>query len=105
MSKRPKLRLSRLRDIGWSLWDPMGLKDEGVHWKDLPNADEYDTYLLRAAGMIRQGETLEDVTNYLVQTDVESTALERAVVTDRAKSVVIAIRDDKHLWSDGGETG
>ncbi len=103
MSKRPKLRLSRLRDIGWSLWDPIGLKNEGERWEDLHYADEYDTYLMRAAGMLRRGASVEEVTDYLVETEVETMALGRAEVKERARTVVLAIRDDRLLWSDGEE--
>lgn len=61
----PKPRLDVLREIGWRLWDPIGLFD-----KDNPEtmariADEYDTYLKRAAGMLRNGKTVEGVAKYL----------------------------------------
>ena len=54
MSKRPKLRLSRLRDIGWSLWDPIGLNDFGDDWESVTFADEYDSYLIKVAGMLKK---------------------------------------------------
>ena len=28
-SPQPRIRLSKLRDIGWTLWDPIGLLQEG----------------------------------------------------------------------------
>ncbi len=34
MAKHSKIRLSRLRDIGWSLWDPIGVTSKNEHWKD-----------------------------------------------------------------------
>ncbi len=49
----PKIKLSRLRDIGWSLWDLIGLLKSGQRWEDdecRPFANEYDAYLLNAAG-------------------------------------------------------
>jgi hypothetical protein len=43
MNQRIKVRLSRLRDIGWTEWDPIGLcPPEG--WEGIPAADEYDGY-------------------------------------------------------------
>ncbi|MBO9197506.1 hypothetical protein J5277_25655 [Rhizobium sp. 16-449-1b] len=42
----PVIDLSRLRDIGSSLWDPIGLMPEGWTWRDDDAAgfeDEYDT--------------------------------------------------------------
>lgn len=58
---RPEIKLSRLRDIGWEFWDPIGLKD---HREDCE--DEYDTYLLKAAGMIWHNAPQEKVIGYLV---------------------------------------
>ena len=40
MTKRPKIRLSRLRDIGWSTWDPIGLLENNQSWEDVGYADE-----------------------------------------------------------------
>ena len=61
---RPKIKLSRLRDIGWEFWDPIGLKGDRQDCED-----EYDTYLLKAAGMIWHNEPQEEVVDYLV--DIE----------------------------------
>lgn len=55
----PKVRLSRLRDISWSVWDPIGLMGVGQNWQDKdcrPFANEYDGYLLQAAGRLRGGK-------------------------------------------------
>lgn len=58
----PKVRIARVRDIGWNLWDPIGLLGEGGHfpgkWSDDQNqrfADEYDRYLIDAAHQLRRG--------------------------------------------------
>tara|TARA_R110000824_G_scaffold28191_1_gene95033 strand:+ start:328 stop:663 length:336 start_codon:yes stop_codon:yes gene_type:complete len=58
---KPKIELSKLRDIGWEFWDPIGLKEDR---EDIE--DEYDTYLLRAAGMIWHKTPPEDVIAYLL---------------------------------------
>jgi len=42
MSSYPPLKLSRLRDIGWREWDPIGLLPQGDAWESYPEfADEY----------------------------------------------------------------
>lgn len=56
MTSRPKLRLSRLRAIAWSEWNPIGL--------DLPEDgpdDEYDGDVLHAALHLSTDGSLEDV--------------------------------------------
>ena len=99
MNSRPKIRLSRLRDIGWSNWDPIGLLADGENWEGKPFADEYDGYLLRAAGMFRQGETIENIVRYLVQIETDHMGLSyRTGIEERAKSVVLAIQSDEELW-------
>lgn len=44
--RRLNIKLSRLRDIGWAEWDPIGLSDG--NWPDDDCADEYDQYLMNA---------------------------------------------------------
>ncbi len=64
----PKLgsakQLKGLREIGWNSWDPIGLSDDREDCED-----EYDTYLIRAAGMIWNNIPFEDVVEYLL--DIE----------------------------------
>lgn len=67
---RPPLQLSRLRDIGWRLWDPIGLLDPGVSWEGQPFADEYDRYLTSVASMLRDGHSTDECEAYLVQVAV-----------------------------------
>lgn len=74
----PKIRLSRLRDISWSVWDPIGLMGVGQNWQDKycrPFANEYDGYLLQAAGRLRRGETASDIAAYLADIEVEHMGL------------------------------
>ena len=58
------LQLSRLRAIGWTLWDPIGLEDCGGTPPE-GAADEYDSYLVEVAGMIRRGASEEDAASWL----------------------------------------
>jgi hypothetical protein len=96
MSKHSKVNLTRLRDIGWEHWDPIGLV--GI---DGDIADEYDSYLLKAASMIRSGEPDDAVIGYLLRTETETIGIDtREDAPSRAKATVEAIRADKKLWSD-----
>ncbi|MBE1202713.1 hypothetical protein [Aminobacter carboxidus] len=60
------LALSRLRDIGWSAWDPIGLLTLGADWRNEPFADEYDSYLIEAASGLRDGWPVKKATDYLL---------------------------------------
>ena len=67
MSSYPPLKLSRLRDIGWKEWDPIGLLPEGDTWDSHPElADEYDRYLLHAASRLRRYWSVSDAADYLM---------------------------------------
>ena len=96
--KNPKLRLSRLRDIGWKYWDPIGLLDEGDSWEGKPFADEYDTYLRIAAGMVRREVPDDEVAAYLVKIESEHMGLGPATRTS-AFRVIDVIKADPHLWA------
>ena len=99
----PKLKLPRLRDIGWTLWDPIGLMGPEQKWDD-PEcqsfAYEYDGYLIEAAGRLRRGEAAEDVVEYLIQAESEHMGL--GLLRDakeRATRVVMAIDTAPDLWT------
>ena len=97
---RPKLRLSRLRDIGWTLWDPIGLLAEGGTWVGKPFADEYDGYLVHAAGQLRRGAPAQDVVDDLCR--IESAHMGLGAAPDmeaRVRAVVRAMLSDRDLWS------
>ena len=66
MTPRATFKLSRLREIGWQRWDPIGLS--GL--ENTPD-DEYDSYLLQAAGRLWNGVSKEDVAEYLVEIEIE----------------------------------
>ena len=87
MSIGPKFSLSRLREIGWTRWDPIGLN--GIQsCRD----DEYDSYLLQAAGHLWDGRSKEEVTDFLLQVETEHMGLGEAPgVRQRARDVVSAI--------------
>lgn len=66
MPDAKSLDLSRLREIAWSTWDPIGLLAPGADWRNEPFADEYDSYLIEAASGLRNGWPAEKVTDYLL---------------------------------------
>lgn len=110
---QPRVKLSKLRDIGWVLWDPIGLLGPpgspfGV-WSEedhLSFADEYDRYLVSAASQIRRGEADEIVAAYLQDVEMNHMGLGRGRDTwKRAVAVVKAIRSEKDLWTWPDEQG
>ena len=102
LTPRPKLKLSRLRDIGWSIWDPIDLMSSEQSWNDeecLPFADEYDSYLISAATQLRRGVTDDEVADYLVQIETVHMSLDEGNdCLERALQVVAAIHADEQLW-------
>jgi hypothetical protein len=98
----PMLRLSRLRDIGWSLWDPIGLLGPDQRWDEGDAqgfADEYDSYLIEAAGLLRRGTPDQEVVELLVSIETVHMGLTLQNHTyERARSVVAAIKADEELW-------
>lgn len=87
MTAQPKFRLSRLRDIGWSLWDPIGLR--GL--EEQPD-DEYDSYLMQAAGRLWNGASEEEVATYLVTIESDYMGLGQGQgVHERAHKVAEAL--------------
>ena len=89
MTSRPKLKLSRLREIGWSRWDPIGLGG----MEDAPD-NEYDSYLLQAAGRLWNGANEEQVTDYLVSIETEHMGLgDASGIRPRARDVAKALSD------------
>ena len=110
---QPRAKLSRLRDIGWGLWDPIGLiGPEGVssgNWDHQDNrsfADEYDNYLISAASQLRRNTPREQVVEYLIEIETQHMALgENASTRERAEAVVTAILADKLIWTWPDEQG
>jgi hypothetical protein len=96
MVEHPKIKLSLLREIGWSRWDPIGLSQMGHDdWKDGgPCADEYDSYLLGVVGRLRRGEATCAAVSYLEEIEIEHLGGGRNSTTrPRAEATVAAIAD------------
>lgn len=98
-SKHPKIRFSQLRDIGWTLRDPIGLLGVEDGRLDDENslgfADEYDTYLVSAAGQLRRGTDPERVAEYFLNMGLGET--DRAL---GARAVVAASLADATIWTE-----
>ena len=61
---RTKIDIVALRDIGWSQWDPIGIKS----LRD--NADdEYDSYLLHVASLLINGHDKSEAIKYLMTSE------------------------------------
>jgi hypothetical protein len=98
---RTEIRLSRLRDIGWSLWDPIGPLPTPEFWDRKPFADEYDAYLLAAATDLRRGTPAGTVIEDLIRCEVQHMGLgERPDTRARATAVARAILGTEGLWVD-----
>ncbi|MBL4875020.1 MAG: hypothetical protein JKY10_00785 [Cohaesibacteraceae bacterium] len=105
MVTKPRIRLSRLRDIGWSLWDPIGILSPGDCWQQIAFPDEYDAYLLCVASQLRQGATEQVAVDYLVEIELNHMGLEFTSLTfSRASNVVRAINSDSLLWNESSTT-
>lgn len=84
-----KIQLSHLREIGWSLWDPIGLGEE---WRNSGGADEYDRYILRAAELLASDAGLDECVEYLASIEVEHMGMDACDDTqERAEKTARAI--------------
>ncbi|MEL7107293.1 MAG: hypothetical protein AAGM21_15320 [Pseudomonadota bacterium] len=102
--ERPKIDIDRLREIGWFAWDPLGLDGGTGIWKKESFADEYDSYLVVVAGMLRNGEARDAIVGYLHHVESDWMGLGPkeidAEITRRLSRVVQAIAEDPHIWID-----
>lgn len=102
MTLYPKIQLSRLREIGWKLWDPIGLADDAGSPGE-GCADEYDRYLLHVVSMICRGGSKNEATAYL--TGIASEHMGLSVVDAGAAAATShAIADYLTSLADGPKT-
>lgn len=98
---RPKVQLSRLREIGFSLWDPIGLAPVG-DWREGAPVDEYDRYLLEAVSCLRDATAHEECVHHLVYIETIHMGLgERDDTLLRASNTIIAIKEYLATLPDG----
>jgi hypothetical protein len=102
MAIGPKVQLSRLRDIGFRDWDPIGVLADGEPWKDHPAASEYDRYLLEVVGRLVRGAGEAEAAAYLVSIESDHMGLgTTARAADRAAATVRSIGDYLHSLGPG----
>jgi hypothetical protein len=93
MSSQAPPKLSLLRDIGWSRWDPIGLNGAEGGWQNSNAADEYDRYMLRVAGGLQSDEPDGALVDYLVSIETRHMGLPDSLeARTRAETTVAAIR-------------
>jgi hypothetical protein len=84
----PNIQLVRLRDIGWELWDPIGLRDVRDQCDD-----EYDRYLLEVVARLERDDATQSVAEYLVTIASEHMGLGQSPsALARASATVAAIK-------------
>lgn len=100
----PRINIGRLREIGWSLRDPIGLNQTMGSWKGQPFEDEYDTYLSKVAGMLRNNGTFAEVIDYLffIESQYMGIGPKKIDIQTRTRllAVVQGISDDPFVWSE-----
>lgn len=81
-------KLSQLREIGWTLWNPIRI----LRFRD-DAPDEYDTYLSKTADMLRTGTSDADCIEYLIDIECNYMGIDMSDDTHtRATATVAAIR-------------
>ncbi len=74
-------------------------------WRGQPHEDEYDTYLVRTAGMLRKQRPASEVIDDLFFIETEHMGLgavpNEEKLRERLLELVRAISDDPSIWSDG----
>lgn len=81
------MALSRLRDIGWRLWDPIGVGPPQPEY-----ADEYDGYLRDAFGLLRRGARKSAIVEGLMEIEAGHMGLGgQSDARSRAEATVNAI--------------
>ena len=87
MARRYKYKLSKLRDLSWENWDPIGLKNGRVNCED-----EHDSYLLRVIGMFTEDVPQSEIVEYLIKIECEHMGLGvNSTARPRAEQLVAAI--------------
>jgi hypothetical protein len=89
--RKLKFSIKRLREIGWSLWNPICLSQCPFDWCGEPYEDEYDTYLSRAAAMIHNGADDSKIVAYLYCIEAEYMGLTEEPISDEYRQKLAAV--------------
>ena len=82
MTKVKPDNITALRELGWSLWDPIEILATKSTWRGTGFEDEYDTYLIEMQNMAKSGLQVEDLALYAINIIDERMELGRHEVTD-----------------------
>jgi hypothetical protein len=91
--------LNRLREIGWTTWDPIAFMRNQKTWIGQPFENEYDHYLIHVADRIVAGADDEELVSYLVRVECEDMydgAIETEACRTRAAATIATIKDQVH---------
>jgi hypothetical protein len=94
---RPPVAMSRLRDIGWTRWDPIGIGPPQPEF-----ADEYNRYIWEAFCLLRRGAPPADVAERLMWIEVEQIGLCHAPDADRRAAATVEALYAYVVELDGG---
>lgn len=94
--RRP-VAMSRLRDIGWAHWDPIGIGPPQPEF-----ADEYDRYVAAAFALLRRGAPPADVAERLMWIEAEHMGLGRSPDAGRRAAATVEALYAYVVELDGG---
>jgi hypothetical protein len=63
-------KLEKIKQLLWEEWDPIGVSD----LEDWPS-DEYDSYAMHIFSMLNDGNSVQDLTEYLLWAETENMGL------------------------------
>ncbi len=88
LTKDEKAALKSLKRLFWTDWDPIGC--------GIPD-DEYDTYAIRAFGLLKNGSSVDELADYLTSVEVDEIGLtpvsgskERNITIAKAAAKIVA---------------
>ena len=87
MAEQTYISLERLREYGWSLWDPGGLAGAGGE------RDAYDPYLIGLVNRLRRGASNSAGVRYLMTAEAEAMGLSSGPNSrETARALVAAVK-------------
>jgi hypothetical protein len=81
--------LNALRHIGWTYWDPIGIRASVNEDFTEGPVDEYDRYMLKAFAMLQSGREQAHVVHYLEQVAIHDMGLGPSLVGDEIHQATV----------------
>jgi hypothetical protein len=88
-----KISLSRLIDIAWSFWDPIGYAGIEGTSEHPPPAHEYDPYLRHVVSLLENGNRIDEAVAYLIEIESEHMGFSSPNMRERAIKTVEEVRE------------